>query len=122
MRQCSRCASELSDKDKVCPRCGLPVDKMEMSEDIVAEQLLEQAKSDKLNRAQKKEKKRLAKIAKKEAKRKRKEESKISSTDFSKFAANSSSENEEVIKGKRRRKKNDNFQFQIDENGVIGFF
>ena len=117
MRQCSRCASELNEKDKVCPRCGLPVSKMGEAEDALAEEMIKQSKSEKLNKAQKKEKKRLAKLAKKEAKRKRKEESKVSSTDFSKFAVNSSSDEEEVVVSKKKRKKNDNFQFEIDENG-----
>ena len=117
MRQCSRCASELNDNDKVCPRCGLPVDKMVgAEEEALAEEMIKQSKSDKLNKAQKKEKRRLAKLAKKEAKKKRKEESKVSSTDFSKFAANNSSEDEIAVLGKRR-KKNDKFQFEIDENG-----
>ena len=74
MRQCSRCASELNAKDKVCPRCGLPVSKMGEAEDAIAEELINQSKSENLNKAQKKEKKRLAKLEKKEAKRKRKEE------------------------------------------------
>ena len=117
MRQCSRCASELNEKDKVCPRCGLPVSKMGEAEDALAEEMIKESKSEKLNRAQKKEKKRLAKLAKKEAKRKRKEESKVSSTDFSKFAVNASSDETEVVVPKKKRKKNDNFQFEIDENG-----
>ncbi len=117
MRQCSRCASELNEKDKVCPRCGLPVSKMGEAEDALAEEMIKESKSDKLNRAQKKEKKRLAKLAKKEAKRKRKEESKVSSTDFSKFAVNASSDEAEIVVPKKKRKKNDNFQFEIDENG-----
>ena len=67
MKQCSRCASEIGNKDKVCPRCGLPTDRMEF-----AKELEEEAKSSKLNRAQKKEKRRLAKLEKKEAKRQKK--------------------------------------------------
>ena len=117
MKQCSRCASELSSNDKVCPRCGLPVSKMQKTEEEVAEELLKQSKSEKLNRAQKKEKKRLAKIAKKEAKRKKKEETKVSTTDFSKYASNVSQESDAGVKLKGRKKKNDKFQFQIDENG-----
>ncbi|MBR3885105.1 MAG: hypothetical protein IKJ33_01375 [Clostridia bacterium] len=117
MRQCSRCASELSSNDKVCPRCGLPVDKMGEAEDALAEEMLKQSKSENLNKAQKKEKKRLAKLAKKEAKRKRKEAAKVSTTDFSKFAANSTDSDEVVVKSKKKRKKNDQFQFEVDENG-----
>lgn len=116
MRQCSRCASELNEKDKVCPRCGLPVEKMQESEETLSEKMMKESKSEKLNKAQKKEKKRLAKLAKKEEKRKRKEESKVSSTDFSKFAVNSSND-EEVVVSKKKRKKKDQFQFEIDDNG-----
>ena len=64
MRQCPRCASEIGNKDKVCPRCRLPVAKMTDAQDLFAEDLEKQAESAKLNRAQKKEKKRLAKLAK----------------------------------------------------------
>ena len=73
MRQCPRCASEITSKDKICPRCRLPVSKMSEAESALAEELVEQSESDKLNRAQKKEKKRLAKLAKKEAKKQKKE-------------------------------------------------
>ncbi len=106
MKQCPRCASEIGKKDKVCPRCGIPVDKMEF-----AEQLEEEAKSPKLNRAQKKEKKRLAKLERKEAKRQKKLERAISPTDFSKYATTS-----RVPKG--RKKINDGaMHFELDENG-----
>ena len=117
MRQCSRCASELNAKDKVCPRCGLPVSKMGEAEDAIAEELINQSKSENLNKAQKKEKKRLAKLEKKEAKRKRKEESKVSTTDFSKFATNVSADESDAYRIGKRRRKNDNFTFQVDENG-----
>ena len=117
MRQCPRCASEITLKDKVCPRCGLPVSKMGEAEEALAEEMLEQAKSEKLNKVQQKEKKRLAKIAKKEAKRKKKEEAKMSTTDFSQFASNATSENEEPLKIGKRKKKEEKFQFSVDENG-----
>ena len=107
MKQCPRCASEISNKDKVCPRCGLPTDRMEF-----AEELEESAKSSKLNRAQKKEKRRLAKLERKEAKRQKKLEREISSTDFSQFA--SKEPRRKNIRGRR----NDKFmEFTIDENG-----
>ena len=120
MRQCPRCASELNIKDKVCPRCKLPVSKMEKSEETLAEELEKQAESKKLNRAQKKEKKRLAKLAKKEAKKQRKLAESISNTDFSQFATNSehdSNNNNNEILPKFRKKNSDKFQFEIDENG-----
>ena len=115
MRQCPRCASEINAKDKVCPRCGLPVSKMGEAEEAFADEMVKQSKSENLNKAQKKEKKRLAKLAKKEAKKQKKAESKVSSTDFSKFASNVASDESETI-GKRR-KKNDKFNFVVDENG-----
>ena len=34
MRQCPRCASEITKNDKVCPRCKLPVDKMKFDESL----------------------------------------------------------------------------------------
>ena len=117
MRQCPRCASEINAKDKVCPRCGLPVSKMGEAEDALAEEMIKESQSEILNKAQKKEKKRLAKLAKKEAKRKRKEEGTVSTTDFSVYASNVSSENEETLNLGKRKKKNDNFQFKVDENG-----
>lgn len=118
MRQCPRCASELNQNDKVCPRCGLPVEKIGEGEDALADELNKQAESAKLNRAQKKEKRRLAKLAKKEANKKRKQAQAVSNTDFSKFAKNS--ENKEKfsdVRPKSKKNKNEDFQFEIDENG-----
>ena len=107
MKQCPRCASEIGNKDKICPRCGLPTDKMEF-----AEELEQEAKSTKLNRAQKKEKRRLAKQARKEAKRQKKLEKEIGATDFSQFAS------KEIKHKHARGRKNDKFmEFTIDENG-----
>ena len=118
MKQCPRCASELNASDKVCPRCKLPVEKMSEAEEAFAEDMMKQAESEKLNKAQKKEKKRLAKLAKKETKRRKKEESRVSSTDFSKFATNAKNQDvDEINSSKRRKRKGDNFQFEIDENG-----
>lgn len=118
MKQCPRCASEISAKDKVCPRCRLPVSKMVEAQESLAEDLEKQAESKKLNRAQKKEKKRLAKLAKKEAKKQRKLEMAESNTDFSQFASNR--ENKEQVNTlplKKKKDKNDEFQFVVDENG-----
>ena len=120
MRQCPRCASELNDKDKVCPRCKLPVSKMVEDKEALAEDLEKQAESKKLNRAQKKEKKRLARLAKKEAKRQRRIDESVSKTDFSQFAKNGKKKsNDDVVELKRRRNKNEEFQFELDENGEI---
>ena len=118
MRQCPRCASELTSKDKECPRCRLPVSKMAEAEEILAEELAKEAESKKLNRAQKLEKKRLAKLAKKEAKRQRKLERSASKTDFSQFAKNVRQDSlADEQSSKRRRKKSEQFQFEVDENG-----
>lgn len=118
MKQCPRCASEIGVKDKVCPRCGLPVSKMGEAEEVLAEELAKQAENKQLNKAQKLEKKRLAKQAKKEAKRQRKLESKMSSTDFSKFASNSE-KNDEVEFVPKKKKKGEEFKFEVDENGEL---
>ena len=118
MRQCPRCASEITSKDKVCPRCRLPVSKMGEAEEILAEELAKEAESKKLNRAQKKEKKRLAKLARKEAKKLKKQERSISKTDFSRFAKNARRDsNETVALTRKGRKKDAEFQFEVDENG-----
>lgn len=117
MKQCPRCASEIGAKDKVCPRCKLPVNKMGEAEEALAEDLMKQAKSEKLNKAQKKEKKRLAKLAKKEAKRKRKEAEQVSTTDFSQFASNASNDETQSLDRLSRKNKNNKFQFEVDENG-----
>lgn len=118
MNQCPRCASEIGVKDKVCPRCGLPVSKMAEFENCSAEELEKQAENKKLNIAQRKEKRRLAKQEKKEAKRKQKLEDLSSNTDFSKFATNSD-KSQDVASGKLKRKKNkeEQFKFEVDENG-----
>ena len=118
MKQCPRCASEIGNKDKVCPRCRLPVAKMNEAQDLLAEDLEKQAESAKLNRAQKKEKKRLAKLAKKEAKKQRKLEQSESKTDFSQFAKNRVKQTEiDNLPLKRKKNKNESFQFEVDENG-----
>lgn len=118
MKQCPRCASEIGVKDKVCPRCGLPVSKMGEAEEVLAEELAKQAENKQLNKAQKLEKKRLAKQAKKEAKRQRKLESKMSSTDFSKFASNLE-KNDETDFVPKKKKKGEGFKFEVDENGEL---
>ena len=116
MRQCPRCASELTNRDKVCPRCRLPVSKMGEAQEALAEELAKDAESKKLNRAQKKEKKRLAKLAKKEAKKQKKLEMSESKTDFSQFAKNIRDKSQDNLVSKRKNK-NAEFQFEVDENG-----
>ena len=64
MKQCPRCASEINANDKVCPRCGIPVDKMN----------LESEEEEKVvySSAEKREQKRLKKEAKKAEKKAKK--------------------------------------------------
>ena len=116
MRQCPRCASEITPNDKVCPRCGLPVSKIGEAEEKFADEMEKQAESNNLNSAQKSEKRRLARKARKEAKRQRKLEAEQSKTDFSKFASNYEGEDKVSVTGKKRKKR-DPLQFDIDENG-----
>lgn len=115
MRQCPRCASEITLNDKVCPRCGLPVDKMNLDIDEN-----EKAREAKLTRVQKKERKKQQKLAKKEAKKAQKLREQRSDTDFSKYASNVSNEDVEtdVLKSKKARKKKQQAPvFHLDENG-----
>ncbi len=114
MKQCPRCASEISKTDKVCPRCNLPVDKMDL--DFSDE---EKTKKVKLTSAQKKERKKQAKLAAKEEKRARKLREQRSDTDFGKFASNAEvSKDEDILVARRKRKeKNLAPKFNLDENG-----
>lgn len=120
MRQCPRCASEITINDKVCPRCGLPVDKMkfdENSENQSSENLNEEVK---LN---KREAKRQKKLAKKEAKKQKKLRESRSDTDFSVYASDNYKKKPddfvEDYKSKRKRLKEEQLRpkFDIDENG-----
>ena len=121
MKQCPRCASEINVNDKVCPRCGLPVEKMGVSEEMQAEDLMKQSKSKDLNRAQKLEKRRLAKLAKKEAKQKRKQAKLVSTTEFKNMATNSENANQIIDENGnvKKKKASEQFQFEVDENGEI---
>ena len=120
MRQCPRCASEITQNDKVCPRCGLPVSKMGFEKEELADELEKQAESKRLNRAQKLEKKRLAKLAKKEAKKQKKLAREESTTDFSKYANNYDGADKKYMAGKKkRRRRGEETQFDIDENGEL---
>lgn len=108
MRQCPRCASEINANDKVCPRCGLPVDKMTFDTDDEQKVVY--------SSAEKREQKRLKKEAKKAEKKARKLREQKSDTDFSKFATNSEQQTEPLSRKDRKAKKN-GLQFEIDENG-----
>ncbi len=107
MRQCPRCASEITANDKVCPRCGLPVDRMNLDAD--EEKVV-------YSSAQKREQKRLKKEAKKAEKKARKLREQKSDTDFSQFATNNA-QAEDVFTKKGRKAKKNAMQFEIDENG-----
>lgn len=113
MRQCPRCASEINVNDKVCPRCGIPVDKMNFEDEIEQDEPKVVYSS-----AEKREKKRLKKEAKKAEKKAKRLAREKSDTDFSKFATNANKEeDDEPIKRFGRKKKKNNLVFDIDENG-----
>lgn len=120
MKQCPRCASEITSKMKKCDRCGLPLDDVDFSDDV------EQEKKEALTKAQKKEAKKAKKQAKKQEKKEKKERESVSNTDFSQFATNAENKPEEpevVIKkglfGTKTKKSSKQLkpQFEIDENG-----
>ena len=73
MRQCPRCASEITKNDKICPRCGLPVDKMNLEPEEVEEV------SEKLTAAQKRERKKQIKAEKKAEKKAKAQTAKLKS-------------------------------------------
>ena len=114
MKQCPRCASDITKNDKVCPRCGLPVDKMnfESEEEIKPQEA-------KLTKVQKRERKKQIKAEKKAERKARKLAESRSSTDFSQFAVNSekSESVEDVLNRKNRKKKELNPTFELDDNG-----
>lgn len=118
MKQCPRCASEITSKMKKCDRCGLPLDSVDFSDEIVEEEKRESAAQKK--REQKAAKKAEKKAKKQELKEKKKQEA-VSNTDFSKFATNSGVEEpvDNLPKSKRARKKAklERPVFEIDENG-----
>ena len=118
MKQCTRCASEISEKSKVCPRCGLPVEKMHFEEEE------NHVQNVKLNAAQKREKKRLAKLEKKAKEKEKKAAQKRSDTDFTKLAVNAPKEEDaanEVPMSKRKRLKKEREKpiFELDDKGQI---
>lgn len=125
MRQCPRCASEITLNDKVCPRCGLPVSKMNFDEEELNNNSGEnfEENSPKLS---KKEEKKQKKLAKKEEKRQRKLSEQKSDTDFSVFATNNENGEkaedvsaDDTYKSRKKKYKEEQLKpkFQIDENG-----
>lgn len=118
MKQCPRCASEISELDEKCPRCGMPVSSMNF-ENVTAV-------SPKQAKAEKKELKKQKKLAKKAEKKAKKERESVSDTDFSKYALNGQNESalskkdqnsKMSAKKKNRLNKEITPQFELDENG-----
>lgn len=108
MKQCPRCASEINANDKVCPRCGIPVDKMNFES--------EEEEKVVYSSAEKREQKRLKKEAKKAEKKAKKLREQKSDTDFSKFASNNKNYDPNDVATNKKSKKA-NLKFEIDENG-----
>lgn len=112
MRQCPRCASEITKNDKVCPRCKLPVSKMKFEEslyDAEGDNVQEPIKT-------KQQLKKEAKLKKKEEKLQRKKELQGKKTDFSKYASNAKQDDNYLNQPKSKAKKLAP-KFEIDENG-----
>ena len=132
MNKCPRCAAEIGLSDKVCPKCGLKVSKMQdylksQSVEQVEVQVNEEPKISKEElKAQKKAEKQAKKLKKKQEKKERRIRESKSDTDFSKMAINSE-DNEEIkdmptddsykSKKERRKYKERTPQFELDENG-----
>ena len=110
MKQCPRCASEITQNDKVCPRCKLPVSKMKFDEslyDAEGDNVQEPIKT-------KKQLKKEAKLQKKEEKLQRKKEADAKKTDFSKYATNAKKDDNYLNQPKSKKITP---KFEIDENG-----
>lgn len=125
MRQCPRCASEITLNDKVCPRCGLPVNKMNFSEEELNSNSGEnfEENSPKLSKKEENKQRKLEKIERKKQKKLKEQKS---DTDFSVYATNSESGEkvddvsaDDSYKSKRKKYKEEQLKpkFQIDENG-----
>lgn len=124
MKQCPRCSADITYKMKKCDKCGLPLDSVDFSDEIEEQKRLE-AEQKQQKKQSKKDDKRAKKAAKKQERKERRERESVSDTDFSKFATNSESNGEpeyEIKKGffgdiKKRKKKQLNPKFELDENG-----
>ena len=138
MKLCPRCASEITSKMKKCDRCGLPLDKVNFSDEVEevskTEQNAEQApenksESGKEKRARLKAEKKAKKLAKKQAIKEKRERESVSDTDFSKYATNAAAsetdDEEELMRRglfgtkKVSNKKNKQAKpvFELDETG-----
>ena len=122
MKQCPRCAAEITSKMKKCEKCGLPLDSVDFSDELEKQEQEIQNK-----KAEKKAEKRAKKLARKQELKEKRERESVSTTDFSKFASNVEHEEEpeeyEVKKGlfgstkKKKKNKQEKPNFEIDENG-----
>lgn len=110
MKQCPRCASEITRNDKVCPRCKLPVDKMKFDETLYVD---DEEKKSEIIKTKKQLKKEL-KQKKKEEKLRIKKENDAKKTDFSKYASNIKQDDNYLNQPKSKRITP---KFEIDENG-----
>ena len=121
MKQCPRCAAEITSKMKKCEKCGLPLDSVDFSDELEKQEL-----EIKNKKAEKKAEKRAKKLARKQELKEKRERESVSTTDFSKFASNVEHEEEpeEYVQkkglfGSKKKKKNkqEKPNFEIDENG-----
>lgn len=112
MRQCPRCASEITKNDKVCPRCKLPVSKMKFDETLVDDEVQESTSEPIKTKSQLKKE---AKIQKKEEKRRQKKEKDALKTDFSKYATNAKEDKDDYLNQPKSKKLSP--KFELDENG-----
>ena len=121
MKQCPRCAAQITSKMKKCEKCGLPLDSVDFSDEFEKQELENQNK-----KAAKKAEKRAKKLARKQELKEKRERESVSNTDFSKYASNVEHEEEpeEVApkKGlfglkKKKKNKQEKPNFEIDENG-----
>ena len=122
MKQCPRCAAEITSKMKKCEKCGLPLDKVDFSDELKQQELEAENR-----KAEKKAERRAKKLERKQELKEKRERESVSSTDFAKFASNveqEETEEEFVVKkglfgSKKKKKKNkqEKPNFEIDENG-----
>ena len=128
MKRCPRCSSEVSVLDKVCPRCGLAVNKMEeyqksfafTDENVNTPSEENKPLSKKEIKKREKEERKAKKKAEKEAKK-----NYVNDTDFAQYATNSGVEDPDVIletdtyseRKKKKKKQQAKPVFEIDENG-----
>ena len=89
MKQCPRCAAQITSKMSKCEKCGLPLDSVDFSDEFEKQELENQNK-----KAAKKAEKRAKKLARKQELKEKRERESVSNTDFSKYASNVEHEEE----------------------------